>query len=104
MTWKYTTAFTFTDTLSRVMTSCGGTSRTTVRREIRIIVSKGQKMNVRPGPWGWGESRPSQNVTALAYSFRMLIHFEMKTITTKTTGTISARLFIRAPGPRGGPA
>src|SRR5213076_3009751 len=37
MTRKYTTAFTFTETLSRVITSCGGTSSTTVRRSIFTI-------------------------------------------------------------------
>src|SRR5450759_705155 len=66
------------------MTSCGGTSRTTVRSEMRTMRSKGQKMNVSPGPLGAGESRPSQNVTALSYSLRMFTHRETKTSATTT--------------------
>src|ERR1019366_7573893 len=73
------------------MTSCGGTSRTTVLSEIRTIVSKGQKMSVSPGPFGLGDRRPSQKVTARSYSFRTLIHFERKTSATNTTGTRSDR-------------
>ena len=65
------------------MTSCGGTSRVIVRRSTRTIVSKGQKMNVSPGPFGAGPRRPSQNVTARSYSLRMFTHFERKKMTTK---------------------
>ena len=39
MTRKYRTALTFTDTLSRVMTSCEGTSSVMVRRSILYICS-----------------------------------------------------------------
>ena len=50
-TRKYTTAFTFTETLSREITSCGGTSRTTVRRSIFTICwITGTRMN-HPGPF-----------------------------------------------------
>src|SRR5512142_479717 len=87
MTRKYTTAETFTETLSRVMMSCCGTSCTIVRSDTRTIVSNGQKMNVNPGPFGVGDSRPSQNVTARSYSFRMLIHF-MSTISATIAATM----------------
>ncbi len=40
MTRKYSTALTFTDTLSRVMTSCDGTSSVMVRRSILYICSR----------------------------------------------------------------
>src|SRR5471030_1017925 len=39
-TRKYTTAFTLTETLSRVITSCGGTSSTTVRRSPHHLLDR----------------------------------------------------------------
>ena len=47
---KYTTAFTLTDTLSRVITSCGGTSMTTVRRSMRTICCTTGMSRKKPGP------------------------------------------------------
>ncbi len=60
---------------------------TIVRSDTRTIVSNGQKMNVNPGPFGVGDRRPSQKVTARSYSFRMLIHFKstMRAMTAATT-------------------
>src|SRR3990172_8199454 len=58
-TRKYTTALTFTVTLSRVITSWGGTSRTTVRRLTRIIRSMGQATMMRPGPFGFRTTFPT---------------------------------------------
>ncbi len=66
-TRKYTTAFTFTDTLSRVMTSCGGTSSTTVRRSTLTICCTIGMRKKRPGPFTF-QKRPSWNTTARWYS------------------------------------
>ncbi|MNC94481.1 hypothetical protein D3C83_113460 [compost metagenome] len=49
-TRKYTTALTFTETLSRVITSCGGTSNTTMRRSTRTICWTPGTMMISPGP------------------------------------------------------
>ena len=49
-TRKKITAFTFTDTLSRVITSCGGTSMVTVRRLTLTILSTNGIRSTRPGP------------------------------------------------------
>src|SRR6266496_3491550 len=65
------------------MLSCGGTSWTTVRRDIRTMRSNGQKMRTSPGPLGRFPSRPSQNVTARSYSFKTLIHLNRKMIPMK---------------------
>src|SRR3954468_21580815 len=81
-------AFTFTETLSRVMMSCGGTSSTTVCNETLIIVSNGQKMRTRPGPLGCGDRRPSQKVTARSYSFSTLTHFKNRKTTMKRMAMI----------------
>jgi len=78
---------TFTETLSRVMMSCAGTSWTTVRSEIRTMRSNGQKIRTSPGPFGRLPSRPSQNVTARSYSFRTLIHLKRNTSATNSART-----------------
>src|ERR671912_853962 len=79
------TALTFTDTLSRVMTSCGGTSMTIVRRLTRTMRSIGHATNVNPGPFGWSISLPSLKTTARSYSFRILIDANSQ-IATSTRG------------------
>ncbi len=50
-TRKYTTAFTLTETLSRVITSWGGTSRTTVRRSTLTICWMIGMRKKSPGPF-----------------------------------------------------
>ena len=55
------------------MTSCGGTSITTVRMLTRTIRSIGAKTSTTPGPLGCGSSLPSRNITPRSYSARMLI-------------------------------
>ena len=66
------------------MMSCDGTSSTTVCSDTLIIVSNGQKISTRPGPFGCGARRPSQKVTARSYSFRMLTHLKKRKIPTTT--------------------
>src|SRR6266571_2501148 len=89
-TRKYTTAFTFTETLSRVITSCGGTSCTTVRSDTRTMRSIGKNTRAIPGPFAASSSRPRRNTTALSYSFRILM-LEISQIATKTiTNSIPA--------------
>ena len=78
MTRKYTTAFTFSETLSRVMTSCGGTSHVTTRSETRTIRSIGQMMSTSPGPFSCFRTVPRRNTTARSYSRRMLRHRNTK--------------------------
>src|SRR5687768_9885652 len=88
ITRKYSTAFTFTDTLSRVMTSCGGTSKTTVRRLTLIIRSIGANTRITPGPLGCGSSFPSRKTTPRSYSAR--IFTELITYNTTMTMAMSA--------------
>src|SRR5579885_525033 len=58
-------------TLSRVITSCGGTSSVTVRRSIRTERSRTGMTKITPGPRN-GVSRPRRKTTARSYSFRIL--------------------------------
>jgi hypothetical protein len=62
-TRKYSTAFTFTDTLSLVITSCGGTSMVTVRRSIRTAFSIPGMMSVSPGRAGPPGAEPKYHQT-----------------------------------------
>src|SRR5512143_33747 len=70
MTRKYTTALTFTDTLSCEITSWLGTSNTTVRRSTRTICWMPGMMSTSPGPFTF-QKRPSMNTTPRSYSRRM---------------------------------
>ena len=53
---KYTTALTFNVTLSRVTTSCEGTSIASTRSESRTSRSIGRKTRITPGPFGWASN------------------------------------------------
>src|SRR6185437_6561624 len=66
-TRKYTTAFTFTETLSREITSWLGTSSTTVRSSTRTICWMPGIRTTRPGPLTF-QKRPSWNTTPRWYS------------------------------------
>ncbi|MDR9339550.1 hypothetical protein FEO97_05455 [Burkholderia multivorans] len=79
-TRKYTTAFTFTDTLSRVITSCAGTSNTTVRRSIRTTCWTIGMISTSPGPLTF-QNRPSMNTTPRSYSRKMRIDDAISTAT-----------------------
>ena len=79
-TRKYTTAFTFTDTLSRVITSCGGTSNTTVRRSTLTICWITGHTTISPGPFTI-QKRPSWNTTPRSYSRRILSAHASSTMT-----------------------
>ena len=65
---KYATAFTFTGTLSFVITSCGGTFSVTVRRSTLTIRSTIGIRMMRPGPFGSGSRRPSRKTMPRSYS------------------------------------
>ena len=81
---------TLTETLSRVMTSCGGTSRTTVRSGMVTIRSSGQKRKMRPGPFGSASTRPRRKTTPRSYSLRTLIHSRRSEIPKTTTIRMTA--------------
>src|SRR5512135_2479737 len=70
MTRRYTTALTFTDTLSREITSWVGTSSTTVRRSTRTACWMIGTMMTSPGPLTC-QKRPSVNTTPRSYSRKM---------------------------------
>src|ERR1700737_541525 len=88
MTRRKITAFTFRVTLSRVMMSCGGTSRASWRSEIRTMRSTGTNTRMIPGPLAFGSSRPRRKITPRSYSRRILIELTMyrTTIITRMTG------------------
>src|ERR671910_371461 len=69
-TRKYTTALTFTETLSREITSWLGTSITTIRRSTRCICCTSGTRMISPGP-RTPEKRPSVNTTPRPYSRRL---------------------------------
>src|SRR3989304_4475110 len=78
-TRKEITAFTLIDTLSRVMTSWGGTSMATVRRLTFTILStngiRRRRPGPRPSPPGLKTDRaffPSRKMTPRSYSRRIL--------------------------------
>src|ERR1700730_9025301 len=86
---KYTTALTFTETLSREITSCLGTSSTITRRStLRICCTIGAT-RTRPGPL-MPVKRPRVNITPRSYSFNTLTvvknNAAAKTITTAMNG------------------
>src|SRR5256885_11422158 len=70
--FPYTTLFRSTETLSREMTSCGGTSKTRVRRSTRTICWIGGTTKIKPGPFT-PPKRPRKNTTPRSYSRRILI-------------------------------
>ncbi len=78
------TAFTFTDTLSREMTSWLGTSMVTTRRSTRTICCTTGITKIRPGPFTL-ENRPNVKMTPRWYSRNTLI--ALTTTTSSTTMT-----------------
>jgi hypothetical protein len=61
-----TTAFTLMVTLSRVITSWGGTSSTSWRSEMRTICWIGLKTKMMPGPYGvWRDAAQGEDHAAL---------------------------------------
>src|SRR5215204_5421388 len=84
------TAFTRAGTLSRVMTSWGGTSMVTVLRSILTILSTSGKSRKSPGPLGPPWTRPSRKMTPRSYSLTTLIAL-IRTATTNIA-TIATRI------------
>ena len=64
-------------TLSRVIMSCGGTSRASCRNEIRTMRSIGANTRMMPGPFAFGSKRPRRKITPRSYSARILIELRM---------------------------
>src|SRR5712692_2190143 len=89
ITRKKITAFTFTVTLSRVTTSCGGTSRVSIRRDTRTMRSTGTKTKQTPGPLGFVSTRPRRKMTPRSYSARILME-EMRYTKTTMQKTINS--------------
>src|SRR5918994_962864 len=83
------TALTRAGTLSRVMTSCGGTSMVTVLKSILTILSTNGRRIKSPGPLGPPCTRPRRKITPRSYSLTILTALSMTettniaTITTK---------------------
>src|SRR5690242_12569912 len=78
------TAFTFTETLSLVITSCAGTSMVTVRNPTFTARSiMGMRM-IRPGPRSPTRS-PSRNTTSRSYSRTTLIELTRISSTANPT-------------------
>src|SRR5260221_2338937 len=67
------------------MTSCGGTSHVKTRRETLTILSIGQRMRTRPGPFSLLSTRPRRNTTARSYSRMMLRQLNSQTRKAKKT-------------------
>src|SRR5215208_3340233 len=86
------TAVTLAGTLSRVMTSCGGTSIVTVLRSIFTILSTTGTRTKSPGPLGPPCTLPSLKITPRSYSFTTL----MALSTTDTTNIATTTTTIAA--------
>jgi hypothetical protein len=72
VTWKYSTAFTRTVTLSLVITSCGGISNVITRKSIFTMRSSTGSRKNSPGPRG-PTSRPRRKITPRSYSWTTFI-------------------------------
>src|SRR5690606_31825939 len=79
------TALTRTDTLSREITSCVGTSITIVRRSTRTICWIPGTTMTMPGPLTF-QNRPSRKITPRSYSRRILIALK------RSSSTIARRM------------
>src|SRR5947209_11291172 len=99
MTLKYKTAVTLTVTLSRVITSCGGTVRVTIRKStliIRVTIGGTEKT---PGPLAPCK-RPRMKITPRSYCYTTRMPERTKSarttimtpITVKTIGSMKSLL------------
>src|ERR671921_1955096 len=88
------TALTRAGTLSRVMTSWGGTSMVTVLRSILTILSTNGSSRNSPGPLGPPCTRPRRKMTPRSYSFTTFtaLYKNEATTTTTTTSAMNAKL------------
>src|SRR5262249_40079954 len=77
-------AFTFTETLSLVITSCAGTSMVTVRSPTLTARSRTGISSTSPGPRSPTRS-PSRNTTSRSYSRTTLMEFASTSSTAKPT-------------------
>src|SRR6202021_869877 len=85
MTRKKITAFTLSVTLSRVMMSCGGTSRASWRNETRTMRSIGANTRMTPGPLAALKRRPRRKITPRSYSANILTELSKYRTTMMTT-------------------
>src|SRR5215217_8303015 len=87
------TALTLAGTLSRVMTSWGGTSMVTVLRSILTILSTNGSSRNSPGPLGPPCTRPRRKMTPRSYSFTTFTAlYKNEATTTTTTSAMNAKL------------
>src|SRR5215208_6561367 len=86
------TAVTRAGTLSRVMTSWGGTSMVTVLKSILTILSTSGHNTKSPGPLGPPWTRPRRKITPRSYSLTTLMALSMTEATNsaRITTTIAA--------------
>src|SRR5512138_1438877 len=89
------TAFTFTETLSRVITSCGGTCSAVTRMSMMIIRSTNGTIHFSPAVFR-PTKRPSRRTTPCSYSFTMRRPITTHA-TTITTGIRKPIAGMRSP-------
>src|SRR5205814_5767909 len=86
----------FTETLSRVITSWGGTSRVTVRRSTFVIRSTKGMMKRSPGVFTFAsETRPRRKMIPRSYSLMTLRPMKSRTTTT-IAGMMYGTNFVRS--------
>src|SRR5829696_367982 len=81
------TALTLAGTLSRVMTSWGGTSMVTVLRSILTMLSTSGHKRKSPGPFGPPWTRPRRKITPRSYSLTTLMALNKIEATSMITTT-----------------
>src|SRR5918993_324846 len=88
------TALTLAGTLSRVMTSWGGTSMVMVLRSILTILSTSGQSRKSPGPFGPPCTLPRRKMTPRSYSFTTFtaLYKNEATTTMTTTSNMNAKL------------
>src|SRR5919201_1442304 len=89
------TAETFTETLSRVMTSCGGTCSAVTRMSMMIMRSMNGMIHLSPAVLS-PAYRPSRRTTPCSYSFTMRRPMKNQS-TTMITGTNRPTAGMRSP-------
>jgi hypothetical protein len=92
-TRKYTTALTRTDTLSREITSCGGTSITVMRRSTRNMRWISGTSSTRPGPLV-PVNRPSVSTTPRSYSGNTLTEENSRNAASTTSTPMNPNMSI----------
>ena len=94
VTLNRTTALTRAGTLSRVMISCGGIVRVTVRWSTLCSLSRPGKINTSPEPCS-PRSLPSRKTTPRSYS-GMILKLDIRNPMTRMTSAIVVKVHSRS--------